>query len=325
MKKSIFISVITPSYNQGSFLSETIESVLRQEGDFNLDYIIIDGGSTDRSVEIIRGYEKKLNDRAWPVKCRSISFKWLSERDQGQSDALMKGFGMAEGSVLAWLNSDDTYLPGALQAAADHFRLSPETGLLYGDADYCDAEGAVIGRYRTKPFDYRKLASFNFICQPSTFFTMEAFDAVGGLDPSLRFAMDYDLWIRLAKRFPCRYLPQLWSVYRLHETSKTILDETLFDNSEEALQLALKHFGWAPLTRVYNSCNFYCKSRMPRTLARSKAAVLVATVVCSILRSLRLNRGISTGDLWLLLDRENFRKLFKSRLEIMTGRDGVNS
>jgi glycosyltransferase involved in cell wall biosynthesis len=325
MRKSISISVITPSYNQGSFLSETIESVLRQEGDFHLQYIIVDGGSSDQSVEIIRRYEKKLNERAWPVKCRSISFQWLSEKDGGQSDALIKGFGRAEGSVLAWLNSDDSYLPGAVAAAAHCFSNFPDTALFYGDAHYCDAAGTVIGNYRTEPFHLKKLPSFNFICQPSTFFTRKAFDAVGGLDRSLRFAMDYDLWIKLALRFPCHYLPQVLSVYRLHDSSKTMLDETLYENSEEALQLALKYFQWAPLTRVYNSCNFYCKSRLPRPLSRMKLPVLAATIACSILRSLRLNHGVSSRDIALLLDRENFRKLFKSRLEIMTGREGSNS
>jgi GT2 family glycosyltransferase len=232
---------------------------------------------------------------------------------------------MARGEILGWLNSDDTYLPGALQVAANHFHGNPDTALLYGDAHYCDTDGAVIGRYRTEEFDFEKLAWFNFICQPSTFFRREAFEAVGGLDGTLNFAMDYDLWVRIGRRFPCRYLPRFLSVYRLHETSKTVRDETLFENSEEALRLALKYFGWAPLTRVYNSCNFYCRSRLPRVLARNKAVLVVATMACSVLRSLWLNRGIRAKDLALLFNRDNFRKLFKSRIEIMTGADKTDS
>lgn len=314
-------TIVTPSYNQGEFLAETIESVIGQEGEFVIDYIIVDGGSTDNSVDIIRQYDALLQTGEWPISCRGITFRWLSEKDKGQTDALMKGFRQANGNILAWLNSDDTYLSGALQAAAEFFREHPDTALLYGDAHYCDTTGAVIGRYRTDAFDLDKLAYANIICQPSTFFRRDAFEEVGGLDETLHFAMDFDLWIRIGKRFPCRYLPEFLATYRLHEASKTIRDETLFANSEEGLRVAMRHFSWAPLTRVYNSCNFRCRARLPAFLARSKQLVITATVICSLFRSLRLNRGIHGNDL-RLLNRENFRKLFKSRLEIMTGKSG---
>jgi glycosyltransferase involved in cell wall biosynthesis len=312
------ITVVTPSYNQGEFLAETIESVISQAGDFHLDYIIVDGGSSDNSVDIIKQYQESLNRMHWPVACRGISYRWISEKDQGQTDALIKGFRAAKGELLAWLNSDDTYLPGALQAAAAFFRAHPDTGLLYGEAHYCDTAGTVIGRYRTEDFDYGKLAWFNFICQPSSFFRREVFEAVGGLDRSLHFAMDFDLWTRIGKRFPCRFLPRFLSNYRLHEASKTVRDETLYQNCEEALRLTMDRFGWAPLTRVYNSCHSYCRARLPGVLARNGAALMVATVCCSVLRSLWLNRGIRAGDL-RLINRANFAKLFKSRIEIMTG------
>jgi len=318
MKAPQVFSIITPSFNQGAFLAETIESVISQSGDFQLDYIIIDGGSTDNSVAIIRHYEQSLSKEEWPIACRGITFRWLSEKDQGQTDALLKGFRRAEGEIFAWLNSDDTYLPGALQVATDQFRAFPQTALLYGDAHYCDVAGTVIGSYRTSPFDFDRLAWFNFICQPSAFFRREAFEEVGGLDPALHFAMDLDLWIRIGRRFPCRYLPRVLSSYRLHESSKTVSDQTLWQNCREAEQLALKYFGWAPLTRVYNSCNALCRSQLPGPLVHSRAALNAATLVCSVMRSLWLNRGIRSKDL-ALLSRENFRKLSKSRVEIMTG------
>jgi len=318
MSHFVTLSIITPSYNQGQFLADTIESVLYQEGNFFIDYIIVDGGSTDNSLAIIKHYDALLQAGEWPVACRGINYRWVSEKDAGQTDAIMKGFSQARGGIFAWLNSDDTYLPHALQTAAGFFVDHPEAALLYGDAYYCDTAGAVIGQYRTDDFDLDKLAYFNIICQPSTFFRREAFEQVGALDRALTFAMDFDLWIRIGRRFPCRHLPQFLSTYRLHDSSKTVREETLFENSEEALRLTLKYFDWAPLTRVYNSCNFYLRARLPAILARSKPALMVATLLFSVLRSLRLNHGVRRKDL-ALLNRENFSKLFKSRLEIMTG------
>lgn len=313
------LSVITPSYDQGAFLAETIESVISQEGDFAIDYIIVDGRSSDNSVDIIKHYEALLQSGKWPVKCLGINYRWVSEKDRGQTDALIKGFRMAEGEVLAWLNSDDTYLPRALQTAADFFGTHKDTGLMYGDAYYTDAAGAIISRYRTEEFDLDKLASANIICQPAAFFRGKTFEAVGGLDGTLHFAMDYDLWIRIGRYFPCHYLPHLFATYRLHDDSKTISSGTLYKNSEESLAVTIRHFGWAPLTRVYTSCRVLCQARLPGIMARDGFTVAVAAMICSILRSLYLNRGFHHKDV-RLLDRGNFRKLFKNRVEIMTGR-----
>lgn len=314
-------TIVTPSYNQGIFLAETIESVISQEGDFHIDYLVIDGGSSDNSREIIRQYDDRLRNRKWPIKCRGITFRWMSEGDRGQTDALMKGFRMAQGDVLAWLNSDDTYLPDALQTVADFFRDHPDTGLLYGDAHYSDAAGALIGNYKTDDFDLDKLASANIICQPAAFFRNAAFEAVGGLDETLDFVMDYDLWIRIGRCFSCHHIPRLLAAYRLHETSKTIIPETLIRNCDESLDVTIRHFGWAPLTRVYSSAYIRCKAVLPAFLAECPVALATAAMACTIFRSLRLNRGLHRKDL-RLLNRMNFRKLFKSRLEIMTGEPG---
>jgi len=312
-------SIVTPSYNQGQFLAETIESVISQEGDFHIDYIIVDGGSTDNSVEIIRHYDALMQQGEWPISCRGVTFRWTSEKDRGQTDALIKGFRIAEGDIYAWLNSDDTYLPGALQTAATFFSSHPGTGLLYGDANYCDANGASIGSYRTAEFDLDKLASANIICQPATFFRRNVLEAVGGLDDTLQFAMDYDLWVRIGQRFSCTHIPQRLATYRLHEASKTINSDTLIRNSEEALDVTRRHFDWAPLTRVYTSCYILCSARLPGVFGRSRLAVAAAASVCALFRSVILNRGFHRHDL-KLLNRENFRKLFKSRIEIMTGK-----
>lgn len=317
-ESDITFSIVTPSYNQGVFLAETIESVISQEGDFHIDYIIIDGGSTDNSVEIIKHYNELLKKKEWPVKCQGITFRWVSEQDKGQTDALAKGFRMANGEIFAWLNSDDTYLPGALQAATSFFHSNPGVGLMYGDASYCDTTGTVIGRYRTDSFDLGRLAYANIICQPAAFFLREAFEEVNGLDETLHFVMDYDLWVRIGRRFPGRHVPQLLATYRLHETSKTMLNETLLRNCEESLAVTIRHFGWAPLTRVYTACSVLVKARLPGSLKQSNFLVAPAAVVCSLLRSMFLNRGINRNDL-RLLNRDNFRKLFKNRLDIMTG------
>ncbi|HZV81861.1 MAG TPA: glycosyltransferase family 2 protein [Geobacteraceae bacterium] len=317
------ISIITPSYNQGAFLAETIESVISQEGDFIIDYIIVDGGSRDDSVAIIKKYEALLQQGEWPVRCQAITYRWKSEQDRGQTDALLQGFRLATGEIFAWLNSDDTYLPGALQAAAGFFFDHPEIGLLYGNADYCDTAGTTLGSYRTDDFDCDKLAAANIICQPAAFFRRGAFEAVGGLDASLHFVMDYDLWIRIGRRFSCSHLPRLLATYRLHDSSKTISSATLYRNCEEALAVAIRHFGWAPLTRVFTSCRVFCQARLPGVLGTSRLICTAAAIACSIVRSLYLNRGIHRNDL-KLLNRENFRKLFKSRLEIMTGHNSDN-
>ncbi len=312
------ISIITPSYNQGAFLAETIESVISQQGDFIIDYIIVDGGSSDNSVDIIRRYDSLLKTGLCRIGCRGITFRWISEKDHGQTSALMKGFRMVQGEILAWLNSDDTYLPGALQSAVDFFRAKPDAALVYGDACFTDVAGSVISNYRTAEFDLVKLASANIICQPAAFFRREAFEAVGCLDETLHFTMDYDLWIRLGKRFPCYHIQQMLATYRLHETSKTINSDTLISNSEESLDVTRRHFCWAPITRIYTSCSILCQARLPGILGQNRLFVTTAAIACAIILSIYLNRGFHRNDL-KLLNRDNFRKLFKSRLEIMTG------
>jgi glycosyltransferase involved in cell wall biosynthesis len=312
------ISVVTPSFNQGEYLEETLLSVLSQQGDFFLDYLIVDGASTDRSLQIIREFEQRIEQGEWSGGCRGIRYRWLSEVDRGQTDALQKGFRMADGGILAWLNSDDVYLPGTLQAVAGFFRSDAETVLFYGDAHYCDATGAVVGRYPTEAFDGEKLAWFNFFCQPATFFREEAFATVGGLDPSLHFAMDYDLFIRLAQSGKTRYLPRYFAKYRLHAEAKTVADDMLCRNHEEALRVVMKHFDWAPLNRVYGWCYYACLAKMPGLLPKFRILSILAALVCALPRSVWLNRGLRRQDL-KLLSRSNFHKLFKDRLEILRG------
>jgi glycosyltransferase involved in cell wall biosynthesis len=308
------ISIVTPSYNQGPFLAQTIESVISQKGSFTIDYTIMDGNSSDDSVAIIKRYQRMLESGSWPVQCDGISFSWSSQPDKGQADAIKRGFQQAQGSVLAWLNSDDFYLPGTLQAICACFSTNNDIAMVYGEAMYCDAQGEHLGRYPAEAFDIERLACFNFIPQPSTFFRKEAYEAVGGLDDSLRYVMDFDLTCRICKKFSCRYLPQQFSCYRLHETAKTVQESGLLANHEEGLQVAIKHYSWAPFNMVYGCC----RQELSPVLGRFRVLLIVTALLYAFFRSMLLNRGIDRRDMQLV-NRSNFHKLFKSRKEILLG------
>jgi glycosyltransferase involved in cell wall biosynthesis len=204
------VSIVTPSYNQARFLETTIRSVLAQNYP-NLEYIIVDGGSTDGSREIIERYADRL---AW----------WVSERDQGQTDAINKGFARARGEILAWLNSDDTYQHQAIAEAVAFLQAHAEVGLVYGDANLIDESGLVIGKFPARQTDYRRLKrGYVHIAQQAAFFRASLWRQVGPLDPTFYFAMDYDLWVRIARLAPVHYEPRLWANFRLHDAGKSVV------------------------------------------------------------------------------------------------------
>lgn len=208
------ISIITCSYNQGQFLEEAISSVLSQNYP-NLEYIIIDGGSTDNSVEIIKKYEKYLT-------------YWISEKDKGQADALNKGFAKATGDIFAWLNSSDIYNPGILHKVAEYWVRYPDCHFLAGDGEHVDSTDTKIEYYiKVKPYSFKELLHFcggTYLPQPSVFFSREAFLQAGGLNPALYYTMDLDLWLRIVKRHQLHYLPICISKLRRHEDAKTQLE-----------------------------------------------------------------------------------------------------
>lgn len=204
------ITIVTPSYNQGQFIEETIRSVLLQ-GYPNLEYIIIDGSSKDNSVEIIRKYESWLSD-------------WVSEADLGQSHAINKGLARSRGELLAWLNSDDTYLMGTINKVAHEFERNSDVSLLHGDALYIDKDSVPLGLYRSK--ETSLLTKLEYwrgwdIPQPAVFFRRSLYLQMGQLEQAFRYALDYDYFLRAAFRYRFDYMPATLATYRRHESSKT--------------------------------------------------------------------------------------------------------
>lgn len=210
MNDKPLVSIITPSFNQGKFLEETILSVLNQDYE-KIEYILIDGGSSDNTPLIIEKYKDHFTYS-------------ISEADKGQTDALNKGFSHANGEILAWLNSDDVYYPGAVREAVNYLVKHPEIGMVYGDLDFINENGKVIGRFNAAQTDLPKLRrGYVHIPQPCTFFRADLWHKVGPLDPTFFFAMDYDLWTRLAAHAGFKYLPgRAWAKFRLHSDGKTI-------------------------------------------------------------------------------------------------------
>lgn len=204
------ISIITPSYNQGKFLEETILSVLTQ-GYPNLEYIIIDGGSNDNSIDIIKKYEDRL------------AF-WVSEKDEGQTEAINKGFRRATGDIVTWLCSDDTYYPGTLQFVSDFFLHNPDVDVVYGNAASIDENGVIFRSPRTLDFTLLGLwIGENPIPQPSSFMRSRILEKVGYLNESLYYCMDKEFFLRMAfAGSKIQHVNKILATYRFHEESKTV-------------------------------------------------------------------------------------------------------
>ena len=235
------ISIVTPSFNQAAFVRETIESVLSQEGrgkDFELEYVVLDGGSTDGSAEIIAGYAGDLD---W----------WCSEPDRGQSHAINKGFARCGGEVFGWVNSDDVLLPGTLAAVARRWRdVSPRVlvgrGRKLGLNGEVQAENELRETYTKEMLlDWRA----NYFMQPACFFSREAWEDAEGLDETLEYGMDVDLWLKMAERGPFRSLDRLLAEAKAHDAAKTTGARTRALWFVQVAQVLQKHGGFAEASR----------------------------------------------------------------------------
>jgi glycosyltransferase involved in cell wall biosynthesis len=201
------VSIVTPAYNMGRFVEQTIQSVLSQDYP-RIEYVVMDGGSQDETVPILERYSGRL--------------RYESRTDRGAADAIRRGFDSTRGEIVAYLNADDLYLPGAVSAAIQVFVENPDVDVVYGGAVWIDEAGATLGRYPARDFDAAELARECFICQPAAFLRRSAYEAVGGIDPALEYTFDYDLWLRLARRHRFVYLPRVLAQSRMHPGNKTI-------------------------------------------------------------------------------------------------------
>ena len=236
------ISIVTPSYNQGMFLEETIRSVLLQ-GYPNLEYIIMDGGSTDESVEIIKKYESFLT-------------YWVSERDRGQTDAINRGLSHVTGDIFTWLNSDDIYTPNVLSTIAQTFQAQPFS-ICYGKSEFVDADGQFLFDWNyVQNLNVSRVIAENLVPQPSCFLNTQVFKDHGLLDEQFQYAFDYEYWVRLLlEGTEIQSIPMVFSKYRLHDLSKTKSARSRFDSDMERIhQKILKTHNSTVVKRAVAYC-----------------------------------------------------------------------
>ncbi|MDR3476708.1 MAG: glycosyltransferase family 2 protein [Gammaproteobacteria bacterium] len=202
------IAIITPSYNQGQFIERTIQSVLNEKN-VEIEYIVVDGASTDNTVDVLKQFGEKL--------------RWVSEPDRGQTHAVNKGIQMTSADIIGWLNSDDIFYPGAIQKAVAFFAANPKIDVIYGDANHIDVNDQVIEPYYTENWNLERLKEVCYLCQPAVFFRRKVIERFGQLNENLQYCMDYEFWLRLAKAGVSFYrLPQVLAGSRLHADTKTL-------------------------------------------------------------------------------------------------------
>jgi glycosyltransferase involved in cell wall biosynthesis len=238
------VTIVTPTKNAGRYLAETIESVLSQDYP-HIEYIAVDGGSTDDTSQILARYEPRV--------------RVFRETDAGAAQAINRGFRRGTGDICAWLSADDTLLPGSVAAAVRRFQFSRSLGVVYGEGNWTASDSQVLARYPTSPDAIRHLWRECLICQPSAFVRRSALEEVGYLDENLKTAFDYDLWIRLSKLVEFGYLDRYLATSRMHRANLTLAQRGTA--LREAMNVQLRHFGYTPFQAVYGYCAYRVDTR----------------------------------------------------------------
>jgi GT2 family glycosyltransferase len=268
------IGIVTPSLNQGRYIRKAIASVLSQKVQ-NLEYVVIDGGSSDETLDSLRSFDAKL--------------RWVSEPDRGTADAINKGFKLVGGDILGWLNSDDLYYEGALETVQEFFERNPDVDLVYGDANHVDEKGNFIEKYPTESWSWERFHEICFISQPATFFRRRLVHEFGGLDSRYPHCVDYELWIRWAKAgAKYQHLPKTLAATRLHSEAKTVAKRRACH--EDINNILRDHFGKVPLRWILNYAYAAADDRgTPREQQLRFAGALVKE---SVIAAARWNRRL---------------------------------
>lgn len=241
------ITIVTPSYNQANYIGRTIESILGQDYP-NIEYIVMDGGSTDGTVDIL----KKYGDR----------IIWKSEKDKGQADAINKGLRIAKGEICAYINSDDTYEPGAFAKVAEYFNEHPDTKWVYGKCRIIDEDDKEIRKFvtwykniRLKRYSFRKLLAENPISQPATFWKRELHDEIGVFDEKEYHVMDYEYWLRIGQKYPAGVILDYLSNFRFYADSKSGMQTK--ERFQDELRVAKRYSKGDKLVYFLHQANYY--------------------------------------------------------------------
>jgi glycosyltransferase involved in cell wall biosynthesis len=279
------VSVVTPSFNQGRFIERTLRSVATQSGLVN--HMVVDGGSTDNTLDVLKSFGDDL--------------RWISEKDNGQSDAINKGIRGTDGDIIGWLNSDDIYYPGAISRVVAFFDAHPEIDVIYGMADHIDQNDKAFESYPSEPWNFERLKETCYICQPTAFFRRRVVEKHGLLDDDLHYCMDYEFWLRLGKagvRFA--YLEDKLAGSRLYAENKTLGSRVKVH--AEINDVLKKKFGKVPERWLWNYAHAVVEEKVDRSKRPRRFALCILIVATTA--AWRWNGAISPDmkigirDLW---------------------------